>query len=235
MLTIPKILDTPEFYDAPLDYKWDEKASDFYSVDAEKPKLENTLDKLNYKAAFGIATALCEWIYWRMHKYIDKPGIPLALEAQWAGLINKHYFYCWSYEGDYISDPIYGPTYSMWQCVQFITYNYEQNNFCTNDDICRLAIIARHICPDKKFFDNWLSDALKKSTKLFFYKETVEEPIILKQFFFEDDYNYQTADNIKIINNFLSTLEYKKNNFLNSPEKMLELNFQGTPYKYELK
>lgn len=149
------------------------------------------------------------------------------------GVINKHYFYSWSYEGDYISEPIYGPTYSMWQCIQYITYNYEENDFCTNDDISRLAVIARHICPDKKLFDNWLSEIMKKATGLFPYKKVSENPAIPRQFFFESDYDYETADNLNIINDFLSNLDYKENDLLNPPKKMISKGFQGTPYKYE--
>ncbi|MBD8348189.1 hypothetical protein [Dysgonomonas sp. HGC4] len=132
-----------------------------------------------------------------------------------------------------MSDPINGPTYAMWQSVQYSRYNYIDNEHSSNEDVVRLAIIARHICPDKKLFDNWLRHILKRCIELFPYIKLSNKPVIPRQFFFEKDYNYQSADHIKIINEFLSSLNYKENETLNSPEIMKEEGFQGTPYKYE--
>lgn len=91
MLKIPKILDTSEFLDAPLDYKWDEKTSEFYYVDACNDKISGALWALNHKATFGLAIALGEWVFWRISNHIDKGKLIPVFESHWAGLIDKHY------------------------------------------------------------------------------------------------------------------------------------------------
>lgn len=168
-----------------------------------------------------------------MSPHINKPDILPALEAQWAAVIDRRYFYSWHYNAGYVSDPIAGPTYAMWKCVQFISYNYEQNNPAgVVADVPRLAMIARHICPIRTHFERWLSDVVTKSTALFPFSAPALDPAIPRQFFFEPDYDYATADNAKNIRDFLSTLDYQHNEFLNSPATMKEKGFAGTPYRF---
>lgn len=59
MLAIPAILNQKAFLQAPPDYAWNERSSEFYSIDAQNHRLEQALDRLDSKAVFGIATALC--------------------------------------------------------------------------------------------------------------------------------------------------------------------------------
>lgn len=62
-----------------------------------------------------------------------------------------------------------------------------------------------------------------------------DEAVIPRQFFWDEDFDYQAAGNAELINEFLSTLDYKNNEFLNPPKTMLKNGFLGTPYKYESK
>ncbi|MDR2948756.1 MAG: hypothetical protein LBV71_06060 [Prevotella sp.] len=248
MLTIPKILDTPEFLDAPLGYKWDKNSAGYYSVDAENEKIVDALWQLNHKATYGLATALGEWIYWRSSKYINKETTLLALEAQWAGLVHYLYGVNWKFGNEYISTPVDGPFWAMMTCMQDCRESYMTGDYFINSKTDNLAILARHISPDKEFFDTWLNNILHTSSNLFparydrqeifenmddyedKYYDSTDEPAIPRQFFWEPDYSFENEDNVKLINDFLSNLDYKNNTFLSSPRSLLKRNFKGTPY-----
>lgn len=247
MLTIPKILDTPEFYDAPLSYKWKDSSAEFYYVDAKNDKVYEGIAKLNYKATLGMATALCEWVYWRVLNHTETPE-PLAkvgIESLWASVVDKQYSFTWHYgSGKYQTDPANGAMYAMLKCIGGSIASYHTGNSVFKD-IDHLAMLARHIAPDQSFFDQWFKRTLEKATELFPFVETENnpaskydcslEPVVPREFFFDPDYDYETADNVKLINNFLSSIDYENNKALNNPKKMIEQGFQGTPYKYEPK
>ncbi|MBC1761268.1 hypothetical protein HCA31_02020 [Listeria welshimeri] len=71
MLKIPDILNNPSFYDAELDYKWNSDMRYEWDEKVSNSKLFNLFLKLNHKASIGMAAALAEWIYWRLHKKDD--------------------------------------------------------------------------------------------------------------------------------------------------------------------
>jgi len=62
--------------------------------------------------------------------------------------------------------------------------------------------------------------------------DSTAEPVIPRNFYWDVDFDYRTADNTSIINGYLSGLDYRNNQFLSSPETMIEEGFKGTPYKY---
>lgn len=244
-MDIPKIFNSSEYLNTPLNYKWEASTAEFYFVDAGNDKVYEAIAKLNYKATLGMATALCEWVYWRVINHIESPE-PLAkmgIESLWASIVDKHYSFKWRYgSGEYQIDPGNGAIWAMLKCIGGSIASYHNGNSVFKD-IDNLAMLARHIAPDQSFFDEWFKTTLEKATKLFPFETTSSnsaesydcsfEPAIPREFFFESDYDFETADNAFFINKFLSSLDYKSNKALNSPEKMLELGFSGTPYKYE--
>lgn len=253
MLNIPTILNNEFFLKSPLNYSWDDVTSSFYYVDAHNEKIGKALWSLNHKATFGVATALCEWIYWRMSEHINRPKVNQALEAQWAGIIDMHYFFDWEFDEDYLSDPIDGPIWVMLKCISYPREAYVNGYIFINKKIPNLAMLARHISPEPKLFDNWFSHILKKSAELFpagydyaevladfknreddIYDST-NEPAIPRCFFWDLNYDPKDSDNNKIINEFLANLNYQENTFLIPPEEMIEDGFAGTPYQYKEK
>lgn len=255
MLTVPNMLNNEFFLGAPLDYKWGNKAAGFYAVDAEKMKLGVALFTINHKATFGIATALMEWVYWRVSRHIEIPTFLPIIESQWAAIIDKHYSFHKDFENTSLIDEDFNPAVQPIWVMLFVLnspkYSYFNGRFLINVAVDKLAVLARHISPDKKFFDSWLSHVLKKAAKLFpaqySYHEVIEnrkeyfnksydssdESAIPREFFFEPDYDYNVANNHLLINKFLSSLDYKNNPNLNSPEQMIAEGFAGTPYQYE--
>lgn len=61
------------------------------------------------------------------------------------------------------------------------------------------------------------------------------EPPIPREFFFEDEFDYQTANIPELLDNFLQNIGYVTyEGFFYTPEQMLENGFKGIPYRYLL-
>lgn len=251
MLTIPNILNSDEFLNTPLNYDWNGGSSSFYVVDAQNEKIGRALWLLNHKATLGIATALGEWIFWRLSSYTDRPKVNQILEAHWAGVINKHYFFNWAFEEEYLSDVLEGPTWAMLSCLQYPRTIYFQGGFFINKKVSNLAMLARHITSNKKFFDDWFSHILAKSSKLFpaqydrqeildnydNYEDEIydssQEPAIPRDYYWKKDYSFEKINNVNTINNFLNSLNYEESEFILKPKEMIGEGFDGIPYKYK--
>lgn len=250
-MQIPEVLNNPEFLDAPLKYKWSEDIVSFYRFDAKNDKLSLAFEKLNHKATYGIVTAFCEWIYWRVARHnINLPLAKMSIESQWASLIDKCYSFAWKHSGEYMPDIANGTLWTMLKLIVTPRSNYYNGHYFFIG-VDKLGLLARYVSPDKDIFDEWLETTMKKAERLFpaqyDHRELVRnprgydwtiyvsssEPVIPREFFFDPYYVYETADNIQVINEFLSSLDYQGNRVLNSPEKMIELGFSGTPYQYK--
>lgn len=250
MLQIPQILDTREFLDAPLDYKWKKEDCRMYYLEYINDKLSHALWNLNHRSTVGLATALAEWSLWRLSPS-KQQGFTRelsSLEAMWAGLVDKNYIFDSLYKGKKDEDKVIGPLWVIMKCMEDVRYNYIEGKIFINGKLSALAAIARLVTPEPYFFDNWLTSCIKRASELFpaeydrsdkRYDNPQEryssshEPPIPREFFFEPDFDYSKADIDTLLNNYISSLDYQTNEFLNSPEKMVELGFQGTPYRYE--
>lgn len=74
MLTLPKILDNPEFLTEKIKFRWDETRIDYFTYNAKNNKLVDTLWLLNHKTTIGITAACSEWIFWRLSKIRIEQG-----------------------------------------------------------------------------------------------------------------------------------------------------------------
>lgn len=257
MLTIPKILDIPEFYDAPLDYKWNNSIEDRITTIAPE-KVIDIVVKLNHKAQVGLATACSELIYWRLYKFHEKNRQDLTdyitfIEAAWASIIDKLYLAVEMSPLDYGDNKVEFVLYNTDALFRPVAKRYTNGSYFTYELVANIVAIAKHISPDKDVFDSWLIDCLKRSKVLFpaqydvddiiferpIYKKMIydssSEPAIPREFYFTPDFDYRTADIAAINQAYLDKLDDKNNPYLNSPEKMLGMGFQDTPYKYEPK
>lgn len=111
--------------------------------------------------------------------------------------------------------------------------------------------LARYVSDDPQLFDSWFNSVIIKSTELFpvptdeldengvfifnedkdFDPYLIKEPFIPREFYFEPDFDYQTADLKQLQQKLLDSVNYKENLFLSSPERMISIDFVGTPYQ----
>ncbi|MBC1468316.1 hypothetical protein [Listeria welshimeri] len=250
MLKIPDILNDPSFYDAELDYKWNNDMTVDWDDKVSNKKLFSLFLKLNHKASIGMAAALAEWIYWRLHTKDNIDILSKHIETLWASLIDKRYVKKWEYNFDPEDyDKIHGVKRVSLSSLEVSNRNYLNGRYNISAELDGQAMLARYICPDKKLFDSWLESCIRKLIQLFpveydrsskskpkkngksYYDSSHEQPIP-REFFFSPDFELNPKNTQEALDNFLINLSYKDNDLLNTPETMLAEGFKGTPYRY---
>lgn len=253
MLIIPKILHTSDFYDAPLNYKWTNSIEDGLAERVSN-SLFDAVIPLNHKAQMGVALAMSEFILWRLHKFCEKKDIDLStsffyVEALWTGIIDIKYAI--SYPPRIINidvAKIGGVIGNTDAFLSFISARYFNGSYFAYQHVPSIIKLARHVAPDKDWFDNWTTDSFRRAAELFpaqydarkmrlkratymaMKYDSSAEPPIPRAFFFQPDFDYKSADITAINQEYLNNLN-PNNIFLNPTEDMIGQGFRGTPYK----
>lgn len=263
MLLQPELFKKINYLHKPLAYKWTEAMSErAVARDVEQEKLLSLLCQLNYKAVFGLGAAAGEWIFWRFpHWRSEVSGKNMdvafqATEAHWYGLINKHYIYTWTNTTLYEDlpkgkDRIERPIWVTHRLQERTRYSYIGTEPSLYGDVTRLLILARYISSEEVLFDAWLTDCLKRATKLFpnqqwpadeeLTRENMDsgydsnnDPFIPREFYFTSNFDYESADLVEMQQILLKQADYKANDLLNPPEDMIAEGFQGIPYQLKV-
>lgn len=253
MLKMPNIIEKNKIISKDLDYKWSRNIEEKIDEDIND-NVFSALCKLNYKVVMGLAIASSEWIFWRLKDWrkklsnLDMPSYFLYTEAHWIGLINKYYLKEWRYGiafSDIEKNKIEPILWIVTKKFEYIRLSYSRNDPSLYGDATRIIMIARHICGNYDLFDNWLKDILKKSMPLFPNKQwenedwdnlnksydSNQDPFIPRDFYFNPDYHYAENNLLAMQRKLLAQADYHTNQFLNSPEEMLNEGFQGIPYQ----
>lgn len=247
---IPFILNNDAFIKDESLILWNESMPDYFAYKVQNSKLVNILWGLNHKATIGLVAALSEWVFWRLSAKRDVSVAINAIESIWLSLIDKSLLKNWKYTS-HPEDTIYkNILWVIFKSHFFIKDNYIKGDYQIQYRVMNLAMLARHITPEKEMFDSWLSDCLSRATKLFpaqydrgdvmehpenypKYYDSTAEPVIPREFFFEPGFNYETSNNNELLKRFVNNLNHSNKVFFFTPEELLERGFTGKPYTYE--
>lgn len=248
---VPEILNNEKFLKSKIDVKWDKDSKGYFLFKVQNEKLIDIVLKLNHKAIMGLSAALSEWAFWRINDVYPVESTIPATDAVWLGLIDKCYINNSTYKGD--TQDIYDDI--LWVvcgCLDAIRYNYTTGSYRIIYRVINLAMLVRYITPDQSIFDSWLSDRLEQAIKLFpaqydsrdvlshpeKYPESYDssnEPPIPREFFFEPNFKYETANIDELLATFIQKVDHSDPLYFKPAEKMVKEGFIGTPYVYPQK
>ena len=169
------------------------------------------------------------------------------MEALWAGTINSLYIKNWICDFRKFRmtiDQERGPLSSSISILSYAMKHYTKRSYYLHDYFTKLFLLFRHVTPNRKTFDNWLSSTLKKMAELspcpYSYDDldgntkaiydSSEEIILPRGFFINPDYVYTESSAKEELRQFLKSLDYRNNPYLSSPDEMLSNGFVGEPY-----
>ena len=240
-MKIPSYIQSANIIGAPIAYKWsDDIASNI--DDTDNARLYRAVDAANFRAKMAVGAALAEWAVWRFEGLVDISDGLLRVEAAWAAVIHPEYVNDFEYDttADDDTEPIVGPYQSALYYLGETAADYLGQNIYLAESVVKQATLARHVMPDKKKFDAWLSDALRRLAAAFprtseydtgteLYDASAEPPV--PRAFFETGYVHTDAACRQALSDFLSGLDYKRNPYLRSPKEMAKHGFVGTAYQ----
>ncbi|MCL1918634.1 MAG: hypothetical protein FWG14_10025 [Peptococcaceae bacterium] len=155
--------------------QWDDDYhSKFTDLFITNDRLFNILEKVGYKAVMGVAVTLTELIQLGWNKYF--PHIDINEEfgpknlSLWAAAIDPLYLKSFEFECEYfdeVGDIIFTPYAANWEVLYFLAEKYIKNSFTTHRYLINLSMLARHLTPNKKLFDKWFTETMRKTAEIF--------------------------------------------------------------------
>ncbi|MCA9470405.1 MAG: hypothetical protein KC643_33835 [Nitrospira sp.] len=202
-MEVPNYIRNAEIIGAPIKYKWNNKlALKFYAAKDQNVRLYEAVDKSSFKAKLAIGIAITEWIIWRFEGHINLKDAQLRTQAGWVAVIDPAYVKTLEMDlskGIHDSEIVKGPLEITLEIFGLIYGRYAIGNIYLAEHIVKQAMRAQHLLPDKKIFSDWLTDAVKKTAKVFpreteydedtgIYDASHEKPVPRE--FFEPSFSY---------------------------------------------
>jgi len=236
--------------DAPAKFPWKGKGAHYGPE--QGTKLHTAFQKLTVCAEATVCALVEEWLLWRLSSATDAQPWLDHVDATLAWEIDPRYrdenavkFRVDTSANQAIRDAV--------MCVGLATDDRFWESPATADDKAAAVVsVTRQTLEGKllRSFNTWLEFALTRAAKLD-PKPKAKRPR-RKDFDSDEQYyeasrpyfgralprealdpntDYTPSDREKLLRSFLEGLDWKKNRFLRSPEKMKKLGFKGTPYK----
>jgi hypothetical protein len=221
--------------DTTIRYRWD----DWDVEQAEQPvskKLAKQLKKLSERANIAFAVATTEWIVYRLEWVLDDPMPFDYLEAAWAQIVDFRYSFVW---WDPLHDhewtgPVKGPIREAIAWVMEIIRVVEEDREHPARMCASLSRLAEYVMTDAAPYRAWRDRVIKRLEQ--YYPLDRSEPLgdVVPREALDPDFAFRPNQTEALVNQFLSRLNPKDHEFLNSHDDLLKEGFEGTPYVFNI-
>ncbi|WP_456315592.1 hypothetical protein [Pseudomonas shirazensis] len=230
---VPKIISDSKSIGHAIDFTWTKKKIDkFLDPFNQNEELENALMHINHKGSVGLTAALLEWIYWRFTGYTQSThDTQKRIEALWCSINEREQTNPLLFDTDLEVPAVGSVDGVLWIAlmnVRMVDVRYRKGSYFLQDELIGLVLLARHITPKKKVFDKWLNSIISQLVRLYPCQydytdldesdeavyDSSNEPVICREFFFDDQFIYSPEAAEKALYNFIDNLDQKANPFL---------------------
>jgi hypothetical protein len=234
-LSVPNYIQSANVQDVNIRYPWD----DWNVEQAEEPIDEEFVARIkgiSPRAIIAFTTGTAEWIVHRFATLSDDP-LPLQfLEAAWAMIIDMRY--CGVVWDDHTREsvtwtgPIRRPLAIAMTRVQY-TFQAILEYGDIELSAAWITNLAQYILSDPGPYRGWRERVVGRLEALYPHNPEDKLGEVVPREAVDPHYEFQLAQTESLINRFLATLD-RSNPFLNSPDKMHEQGFVGTPYVFNI-
>lgn len=247
----PKYLEAAGVLGLSNDFPW--KGEGAHYGPSQGTPLHDALGKIDACAITTVAALVTEWLIWRFRTAIDAERYLDYVDAVLAWEIDLRYRDT-SAMGPIPKDTAVDQVFrdAIWMLDKISKDSIWEYPEVNVHSTASLISIAKQTLPakPKKAFSAWLDTILPIAAKLAPYPDK-ERPnyldfpdreefkAALRPYFgkalpreaLDPDFHYGPEQREELLSKFLQGLDWHKNPFLRSPEKMKELGFAGTPYQ----
>lgn len=235
---VPKVILESKSIGHSIDFTWTKKKiNKFLDPLNQNDELENALTHINHKGSVGLTTALLEWIYWRFTGYTQSThDIQKRIEALWCSINDREQTNPLLFDTDLDVPAVGSVDGVLWIAlmnVRMVDVRYRKGSYFLQNELLGLVLLARHITPKKSVFDKWLTDIVSNLIRLYpcpynftnldesdeAVYNSIDEPAICREFFFDSQFNYSQAATKEALHNFIENLDHKANPFLHLTRK----------------
>ncbi len=244
-LSVPNYIRASDIQDSTIRYEWDDWKT-LPALQAVDDELVSRLKKVSQRSVLAFMCGTAEWIYYRLAKLCDDRAPADYLEGAWAMLVNVRY--CGYGDGDWWQQysvkgwtgPIKRPITKALERLEVAIQNLAWEHTDPVRQGGLIAALAIHIMPHTAPYKRWCGQVLDRLESL--YPRTREDQLgdVVPRQALDPQFDFKIEQTETLINEFLASLDYRRNIFLSSPEGMLEPDdsgesFRGTPYVFDLK
>ena len=231
----PAYVPTAQAYIQQLRFRWDDWIGKEIYANLQDDDLMRRQKVISDRANFALAVACTEWIVHRFHLLTgDEFEFPLDfMEALWAGVIDTRYMHEWAPERHEWSGPVRGPMlfavlYAQWAARE------ASSQEGPGTAVLYLSGLAQHVLPQPAQFLAWRDRTLDQLAVQFPFnhRDTVGNPVPREAL--EQGAQFDMSSIELLTQSFVAALDPNQNMFLNPPENMRYLFFEGDPRQFDL-
>jgi hypothetical protein len=231
----PDYIRAANIQDPIVRFKWDDWDMRVLELPVDDV-LAARLLRISQRADVAFALATAEWIAHRFSQFSDDLTARQYLEAAWAQVAHWRYRSL-NWDGDVNprdwSGPVRMPVWRAMSLTEFSITEAEQDGAPSRGAVL-IAGLAQHVMADSKPYLDWRDRVMERLETLYALdpEDTMGE--VVPREALDPDFDFNPAQTELLVNRFLAGLDRRANIFLNTPEKMLEQGFKGTPYAFDI-
>jgi hypothetical protein len=218
-----------------LHFRWDDQIAQDICAGLQDDELLSRQSGLSDRANFALAVGCTEWIVHRFHRFTGEDfSFPLDfLEALWAGVIDTRYMHAWEPEREEWSGPVCGPMLLAVLYAQGAARE-ASSQAGPGEAVQYLSRLAELVLPQPGQFLTWRDRTLDQLAVQFPFnhRDSVGDPVPRQAL--EQGAAFDMHSIEPLIQSFVAALDPGQNMFLNPPENMQYLFFEGDPRRFDL-
>jgi hypothetical protein len=218
--------------DQALRYEWDDWQLQAIFNRADESFRER-MGRVSYRAALAFTIATGEWIV-RRYDTVSADVEPLLhMEAMWAGVVDSRYVKYWEPEDEDWLGPIRGP---LRLAIIFSLEAMVDLDACGDVGLSadRAVNVALRVLLDPGPYLAWRERVVERLESLYPFDPRDPMGDVVPREALDSDVDFRPEMTEELVNRYLRRLTPEANRFLASPAEMLERDFGGTPYTFDL-
>lgn len=245
MLAPPAYIREAALEGLPADYRWDRS----YTVKS-LTKLEDLVQKISTRGQIALGAVVAEWVVWRLTGLGETRPLLLRVESLFA--MSADYRYAVEKPNNpYLGrkGPIDEPLHDTFRELNKMANHMHAFWTSVAQEVALTCHLVRQILPRPQPFDKWFKQAAKTLGQIYpneTYGEVDDDSeeapeversralgVPVPRQALDPSSKYEPRQGPALIREFLSSLDYKTNPYLSSPEQMKARGFEGVPYTYD--
>jgi hypothetical protein len=227
---MPSYIKAAKVSEDPISHEWSE--TDEENLLNDNPSLRARISAISFRGQLAFAAGTAEWVAWRFSRFLEDQTACQALEAVWAGQIDRRYVRSLDmpeWEAQY-DRPIGGALgQAFWLLREaYVAFTRSQplSQFATP-----LSAVALHVLPRPEPYKEWRRATIARLTKLYPMRDDDKLGPPVPREALDPGRPFDPNSAHTLLSEFLQTLEHQGNPHLYSPDELSEAGFQGTPYR----
>jgi hypothetical protein len=224
-----------DYRDRPvIRYVWDDWVGEDAFLELEDDELMERIETISHRANLALAVSCAEWIVYRYCALDDDVTPYKYIDALWAAVVDDRYAREWQPDRSEWSGPVRGPMMFALLYVQEAVREMA-TEAGVGGGVLYLSALARQVLPDPQVFIAWRDQTIAHLQRLYPLDDADTLGDVIPREALIAPAHFDTGQTEPLVRRFLASLDWRTNEWLNTPDEMAELDFDGTAYDFDMR